>query len=606
MEAGEELQESPMFHGKEPPRIRTDRSGHSTSSQTPGTPLSPMDPLNTLSNFESEMEPDGQGSYSLFPALDNMSSLSATAEPLEIEPASDVTDKPNLTWLDAAQIVLEEAGRPMHIKEIKQRIIDRGLVQSNAKSSLEAVMYRETDDERQQALRAFTAQPFLATPAQPPFSTAGSGPPLPSFTSPPGVSEPKTRVKKVLRKSQNEKYRLKYLRLRKAARAMIFENAALCDEIAHLEEKFVRAKEERRFLLKSLLQHQSLPEGELHSAPSIGASAPAAFSSTGAGSSILGVPAVLGPSAPGGEEGGSKKSKKDRKDRGRENGKEDVLKKVSKKKKMLEGGARKLVQPIPLDASGRPVFPIVLGGLTVYSLGEIIPDRPHFHDDTAIYPVGFCSTRMFASMKSSDQQCLYTCQIKDRGTGPQFEIVPEEDPQNAIVASSALTCHANLFKAIEAMRGKPLTNIVPSGADFFGFSHPTIQNLIQSCPGARKCANYQWVRFEVCRPGDGQLPHSLSDDDASINFEAFQKQQEAGADHSVTGPLCSALERMPVSSGVPTVKSSEGEGFSAYQIHSPGHPPQPSISSQQRTLGQQQLVSPALQPAASTSHFGSP
>lgn len=74
--------------------------------------------------------------------------------------------------------MLEEAGRPMHIKEIKQRIIDRGLVQSkysnplrlphillpmcshvkpnhetlclsccsllgSAKSSLEAVMYRE-------------------------------------------------------------------------------------------------------------------------------------------------------------------------------------------------------------------------------------------------------------------------------------------------------------------------------------------------------------------------------------------------------------------------------------------------------------------------------
>uniref|UniRef100_A0A0E9TE75 Uncharacterized protein n=1 Tax=Anguilla anguilla TaxID=7936 RepID=A0A0E9TE75_ANGAN len=33
--------------------------------------------------------------------------------------------------------------RPMHTKEIKQRIIDKGLVQSNAKSSLEAVMYRE-------------------------------------------------------------------------------------------------------------------------------------------------------------------------------------------------------------------------------------------------------------------------------------------------------------------------------------------------------------------------------------------------------------------------------------------------------------------------------
>ncbi len=35
---------------------------------------------------------------------------------------------------------------------------------------------------------------------------------------------------------------------------------------------------------------------------------------------------------------------------------------------------------------------------------------------------------------------------------PQFEIVPEEDPQNAIVASSALTCHSNLLKAIASVR----------------------------------------------------------------------------------------------------------------------------------------------------------
>lgn len=43
---------------------------------------------------------------------------------------------------------------------------------------------------------------------------------------------------------------------------------------------------------------------------------------------------------------------------------------MSKKRKLADG-SRKLVQPIPLDSSGRPVFPIVLGGLTVYSLGEV-------------------------------------------------------------------------------------------------------------------------------------------------------------------------------------------------------------------------------------------
>nr|XP_006642297.2 PREDICTED: transforming growth factor beta regulator 1 isoform X1 [Lepisosteus oculatus] len=644
MEAGEELQESPMIHGKEQPRPRADRGGPSASSQTPGTPLSPMDPLNTLSNFEAEMEPDDQGSYSLFPALDNMTSLPGTSETLESDPPSDVADKPNLTWLDAAQIVLEEAGRPMHIKEIKQRIIDRGLVQSNAKSSLEAVMYRETqkgsrrfkrienrngvfalltDDERQQALRAFTAQSFLTAPGQPAFSGSGSGGPLPAFPSPASLSEAKPKVKKLLRKNQNEKYRLKYLRLRKAARAMIFENAALCDEVAHLEEKFVRAKEERRFLLKSLLQYQSLSEGELHSAPSASSHAPASFSSAAGGAAVLGASPGLAPAASGGDEGTSKKSKKDRKERARENGREDALRKVSKKKKLAEGGSRKLVQPIPLDSSGRPVFPIVLGGLTVYSLGEIITDRLHFHDENAIYPVGFCSTRMFASMKSPEQQCLYTCQIKDGGSGPQFEIVPEEDPQNAIVASSALTCHANLLKAIAAMRGKPLTSIVPSGADFFGFSHPTIQNLIQSCPGARKCANYQWVRFDVWRPGDGQLPHSLSEDDASLNFEAFQRQQgfeeceaaerglagekqsgsisSGGVPHGSIVRLCSSVDTLPGHSA----KSSVGE-FSACRIQPLVRPPQPPLSSHARLLGQQHLGPSPLQPSASASHFGSP
>lgn len=32
----------------------------------------------------------------------------------------------------------------------------------------------------------------------------------------------------------------------------------------------------------------------------------------------------------------------------------------------------------------------------------------------------------------------------------QFEIVPEDDPQNAIVGLSALSCHTDLLKAIAA------------------------------------------------------------------------------------------------------------------------------------------------------------
>ncbi|CAF90838.1 unnamed protein product, partial [Tetraodon nigroviridis] len=232
--------------------------------------------------------------------------------------------------------------------------------------------------------------------------------------SPLSSSEHKTKMKRVARKTQNEKYRLKYLRLRKATRALVFENAALCDEVAHLEEKFLKAKEERRFLLKSLLQYQALTDGEIPPTPSSSCHPPVppvALTSGPTGAAGLPGGSNLLPVVTSGEDGTPKKPKKERKERGRENGKE------------------------------------------------------------------------------------------------------EYDPQNAIVASSARTCYANLLKVtassgyhtkhrlhfLNAFRkrntticsqfsSKSATPVAPSGEDFFGFSHPTIQNLVQSCPGARKCS----------------------------------------------------------------------------------------------------------------------
>lgn len=79
----------------------------------------------------------------------------------------------------------------------------------------------QTDEERQQALQAFAAQSFLGA-AQHTASSSGSGSSVHVFSSPISSSEHKTKMKRVPRKTQNEKYRLKYLRLRKAARALVF------------------------------------------------------------------------------------------------------------------------------------------------------------------------------------------------------------------------------------------------------------------------------------------------------------------------------------------------------------------------------------------------
>lgn len=147
----------------------------------------------------------------------------------------------------------------------------------------------QTDEERQNALQAFSAQST--------FSGSGSGSSMGPLPSPTSHSESRPKVRKGPRKNQNEKYRLKYMRLRKAARTIIFvskinfsfyiknslnmklptlgiimisipefvpiisqENAALYDEIAHLEEKFVWAKEERRYIHAQLSLLQNIPD----------------------------------------------------------------------------------------------------------------------------------------------------------------------------------------------------------------------------------------------------------------------------------------------------------------------------------------------------------
>lgn len=72
---------------------------------------------------------------------------------------------------------------------------------------------------------------------------------------------------------------------------------------------------------------------------------------------------------------------------------------------------------------GKPIFPIVLGSLTVHSLGEIISDRPGYHTINNIFPVGFCSSRYYASMQQIGKKCLYTCKILDGGSsGPKVRL----------------------------------------------------------------------------------------------------------------------------------------------------------------------------------------
>ncbi|GAB1864799.1 Transforming growth factor beta regulator 1 [Camponotus japonicus] len=265
----------------------------------------------------------------------------------------------------------------------------------------------------------------------------------------------------------NLKYKKKYRKLKRIVKNTVFENAALCDQVAHMQENLMVVKEERLFLLRKLCQHQ----GEMESNSLVARSQSNNINSPSFN------PECTTP-------------------------KKAVKKKIStdgseskNKTKRYNKTARRVVQSIPLDVHGRPIFPAALGDLTIYSLGEVVSDRIAYHTEDLIFPVGYCSTRVYANLRDPRTKSLYTCKILDGGPKPRFEIVSDNDLDQPLVGCSPDECHSKLLAAISPM----LCSIAPKGADFFGISHPTIQNLIQSSSGTRKLAMYKQQRFEVSK-----------------------------------------------------------------------------------------------------------
>lgn len=436
-------------------------------------------------------------------------------------------------WLVAASRVLGVAGKPMHISQLRQLILNQNLVPAGITSTLEGTLSNE--------MQNVTSQ-FKSIPSHPGFITL-----MPTDQSQQHPSEAAPAKAESLHKTLNvngsavatNRFEKKHKHLKKLVKQMIFVNASVCDEVVRMEDKVTQAKEERRFLLKQVLQQQAMStmlgqmvSGKQPTATTLASPVKGSGGSGGGGTRLASqsVAQLLGEAEKRSKKkaaattaaGGSTSGKKKAAGGSREvhNSPDDSLKlKLAKKVKM---SCKRLVQSIPLDDTGRPILPIELGNLVVYCLGEIVSDRPGFHTAEYIYPVGFCTTRVYAGVHENHTKCLYTCKIQDGGPSPQFEISPEDTRGQSFTGTTASECHQKLLDAVLKTRSLELSTLENKGPEFFGFSHPTIQNLIQSCPGARKCNSYEWQKFEATK--DSTEKHTpATEDDPLVNFDALQK-----------------------------------------------------------------------------------
>lgn len=262
----------------------------------------------------------------------------------------------------------------------------------------------------------------------------------------------------------------------------IQENAALCDQVATMQETILSVKEERKFLLRKLIEYDAdiniedikpnMPEQSMNAvvtaAPSSAVANASSMSShivptstsamaTTQASQVqqfpLPPPRVRKPykkRATPATLSSSSTPPSSTNDTTTPPGVADVAsvvaakaankkpaKKLMQKKQKLKQQQQQLefdtmpldqdnsqqpndlVQTISIDEHGRPIYPIEMGAnLAVYDLGEIVADRPNYHNEHWLYPIGFISTRIYGHIKEPQRRCVYTCKITDGGDYP--------------------------------------------------------------------------------------------------------------------------------------------------------------------------------------------
>lgn len=144
-------------------------------------------------------------------------------------------------------------------------------------------------------------------------------------------------------------------------------------------------------------------------------------------------------------------------------------------------------------------YRIRVGSVVLHSVGQLLPHQiqnNHFHTQKYIYPVHFCTSRLYWSMRRPGQRALYRCEILEHDGAPLFQVASADKGYPDLVRQNR-DC-TKLWRGIletikELRREHQLIQTFPNqlrGEDMFGLSEPHIVRAIESLPGVDSLVNY--------------------------------------------------------------------------------------------------------------------
>ncbi|CAB1432000.1 unnamed protein product [Pleuronectes platessa] len=140
-----------------------------------------------------------------------------------------------------------------------------------------------------------------------------------------------------------------------------------------------------------------------------------------------------------------------------------------------------------------------VGSLLFCAVGRLLPQQMKtFHDQTAIFPVGYHANRIYWSMRHSSRRCKYMCYIEDADGQPLFKVKVVEKGHGDLILTGPTpkAVWDQILDPVSQMRASSGTlKLFPAylkGEDLFGLTTSAVIRIIESLPGVEACGRYNF------------------------------------------------------------------------------------------------------------------
>ncbi|XP_023181708.1 histone-lysine N-methyltransferase 2C-like isoform X7 [Xiphophorus maculatus] len=138
-----------------------------------------------------------------------------------------------------------------------------------------------------------------------------------------------------------------------------------------------------------------------------------------------------------------------------------------------------------------------VGSLLFRAVGRLLPQQMDaFHNEAAIFPVGYHANRFYWSMRYSNRRCKYLCYIEEHEARPLFKVKVVEKGHDDVVLTGATptAAWAQVLEAVARMRScsgtLKLFPVYLKGEELFGLKTSAVTRIIESLPGVEACERY--------------------------------------------------------------------------------------------------------------------